>query len=226
VIALLDTSERLEICSRELGAPVGQLFSPLNGFLPQDDLEVCGFDNGSLGRFDAKAFLRKLDRLSDVREICRFVAAPDVVVFGPHGPIGDARRTLETFEYWYPRLCDWPVALVAQDGQENLPIPWDLMAAIFIGGSTKWKLGHHAAAIIKAAKAMGKWVHAGRVNTPARFEYFEELGADSIDGTGLSRYTWMRKRIYESATTPTLFTQERVASSETEGLEEVLDVVA
>jgi hypothetical protein len=205
MIALLDTSHDLAAASAELGCPTGRLFSPLNGFTPDDDLEVCGADNGGFSAFNPDAFMRKLERISEVKHLCKFVACPDVVVIGPHGPVGDARRTLEVFEYWYPRICDWPVALVAQDGQEHLPIPWELISAVFIGGSTKWKLSHHAAAVIKAAKAMGKWVHAGRVNTPARFEYFEALGADSIDGTGLSRYSWMRKDIYEAATKPTLF---------------------
>jgi hypothetical protein len=56
-----------------------------------------------------------------------------------------------------------------------------------------------------------QWVHAGRVNTPGRFEYFESLGADSIDGTGLSRYSWMRERIYENATKPKLFAEATCA---------------
>jgi hypothetical protein len=128
------------------------------------------------------------------------VAAPDVV--------GSARRTLECFEYWRDRLCAWPLALVAQDGLESLDIPWRQITAVFIGGSTAWKMGPHAAQIVKAAKVCGKWVHAGRVNTPGRLEYFEELGADSIDGTGLSRYSWMRARIYAAANQPNLLTEQ------------------
>ena len=30
---------------------------------------------------------------------------------------------------------------------------------------------------------------------PARFDHFEKLGADSIDGSGLARYTHMREAI-------------------------------
>jgi hypothetical protein len=43
------------------------------------------------------------------------------------------------------------------------------------------------------------------VNTPGRFEWAEQLGVDSIDGTGLSRYSWMRERIYENQRAPKLF---------------------
>jgi hypothetical protein len=68
--------------------------------------------------------------------------------------------------------------------------------ALFIGGTDDFKLGKHGAACVKAAKALGKWCHVGRVNTPGRLEYFEELGADSCDGTGLARYSHMRRAIY------------------------------
>ena len=89
-------------------------------------------------------------------------------------------------------LC---LALVAQDGLENFTIPWDDIGAIFIGGSTKWKLSIHVRHIIKAAQALGMWVHIGRVNDPSRFRYFKELGADSVDGSGISQYSWMRERL-------------------------------
>ena len=49
--------------------------------------------------------------------------------------------------------------------------------------STKWN---------SAAQALGKWVHVGRVNHAERWQHFEELGVDSVDGTGLSRYSRMR----------------------------------
>lgn len=55
---------------------------------------------------------------------------------------------------------------------------------------------------------MEKWVHVGRVNTPGRFERFEMLGAHSIDGTGLSRYSWMRERIMQRETEPRMFVEQ------------------
>ena len=122
--------------------------------------------------------------------------------------MGSARRTLEVFDHWKAKLHGWKVALVAQDGQDNLPIPWNEINAIFVGGSTDWKLSIHAEQVIRAAKALDKWVHVGRVNTPARFEYFEKMGADSIDGTGLSRYSWMREAIYKKLKEPSLFYEQ------------------
>lgn len=205
MIALLDTSHDLNEAAAELGCPVEQLLTPLTRFRPQHPDKPFAVDNGSFARFDAAAFLSLLEREKPRRELCRFVAVTDVV--------GSARRTLELFDRWSVRkeLRGWPLALVAQDGQEDLPLPWDEIAAVFVGGTTEWKLSRHAAAVVKAAKALGKWVHVGRVNTPGRFEYFESLGADSIDGTGLSRYSWMRKAIYEAQTRPRLFPKEEAA---------------
>lgn len=199
MIALLDTSHDLKDAEAEIGCTVEQLLTPLTRFTAQNPLGHFAVDNGVFGKkgFNAQAFLSLLDRERPRQKLCRFVAVPDVVAC--------ARRTIECFGHWRYKLSGWPLALVMQDGQEDLDIPWDGIAAVFIGGSTPWKQSKAAADVVRAGKIMGKWVHAGRVNTPARFEYFEELGADSIDGTGLSRFSWMRKRIYEQAIKPSLF---------------------
>jgi len=197
MIAMLDTSEDLEVCEAEIGCPVEQLLTPLTAFRRKRPDAFFAIDNGAFSRFNVAAFTGLLDREKEARQLCRFVAVPDVVA--------SARRTLEVFRHWQYQLTAWPLALVAQDGLEDLDIPWKDIAAIFIGGSTAWKMSKDAADVIKAALAVGKWVHIGRVNTPGRFEYFEDLGAHSIDGSGLARYSWMRERIYRNATRPTLF---------------------
>ena len=118
---------------------------------------------------------------------CLFVAAPDCV--------GNAKRTMELFEQWKPRLAGWPVAYVLQDGQDQVPVPWDEISAIFVGGSTEFKMGLQVMLLIREAQARGKWVHVGRVNTPPRVKWFLDLEVDSIDGTGGSRYSHMREAI-------------------------------
>lgn len=178
---LVDTSDDLDDVARDLGGEVGQLLTPLTCF--ENKGRTFAIDNGAYSTFDANAFLALLKRELPNRERCKFVCCPDVV--------GSARRTLEVFDAWHHRLHGWPVALVAQDGQEALRIPWDMIQAIFIGGSTDWKVSREAVAILKAARILGKWCHVGRVNTPDRLGVFEGL-ADSIDGTGISRYTHMR----------------------------------
>jgi hypothetical protein len=187
VIALLDNGQDLDECAAELGCEVGQLLTPLTRYRLRDPARKWAIDNGFFAQTETDAFLSLLEREKHHREKCLFVTVPDVV--------GSARRTLEVFERWKDRLAGWPLALACQDGQEHLPIPWDDIAAVFIGGSTNWKCSDNAAHIIKAAKALGKWAHAGRVNHGARVDHFEKLGADSYDGTGISRYTHMREAI-------------------------------
>lgn len=184
---MLDTNHDLAECAKQLGHPTEQLFTPLTRYSNRHHDQHFAIDNGAFSRFDRKAFEALLAREKERQHLCRFVAVPDVV--------GSARRTLEVFDYWFPLLGNWPLALVAQDGQEDLPIPWEYLEAVFIGGSTKFKESDAAIQIIKAAKAMDKWVHVGRVNSPDRFEGFLKLGVDSVDGSGIARYTWMRERI-------------------------------
>jgi len=185
MIVLLDTNNGdHDKCADELGGEIGQLLTPLTRRLLRHPTAPWAVDNGAYASFSASMFLSLLERNLQHREHCLFVTVPDVV--------GSARRTLEVFEHWKARLAGWPLALACQDGQEHLPIPWDEIAAVFIGGSTNWKCSPHAAHIISAAKMFDKWVHVGRVNTPGRFDHFEKLGVNSIDGSGVSQYSHMR----------------------------------
>lgn len=187
MIALLDNGQDLDECAAEIGCEVGQLLTPLTRYRLRDAAKPWAIDNGAFAKLDIPAFRALLARELHHRERCLFVTVPDIV--------SSARRTLEVFERWKTELAGWPLALACQDGQEHLPIPWDEIAAVFIGGSTNWKCGNHAAHIIKAAQALGKWVHVGRVNHGERVDHFIKLGADSFDGTGIARYSHMREAI-------------------------------
>lgn len=110
---------------------------------------------------------------------------------------GDARLTAKRFEAWAPGLerRGLPVALVLQDGIEEpamqawLERTWHRLDAVFVGGSTDFKLSEGAAAICREAKSRGKWVHWGRVNTKRRVEYVVGTGAcDSFDGSSFARW--------------------------------------
>jgi hypothetical protein len=198
MIALLDNGQDLDECAAEIGGEVGQLLTPLTRYRLRHPDRPWAIDNGFFAQTEIAAFISLLERESHHRDRCLFVTVPDVV--------GSARRTLEVFEHWKARLEGWKLALACQDGQEHLPIPWNDISAVFIGGSTNFKTGEHATHIIKAAKALEKWVHVGRVNHPARFEHFEKLGVDSIDGTGISRYSHMREAINRRGDSPNFFT--------------------
>jgi hypothetical protein len=191
MIALLDNGQDLASCEDEIGVPVGQLLTPLTRYKLRDPSRPWAIDNGGFKGLDIPAFKALLAREHHRREHCLFVSAPDIVA--------SAQRTLELFQHFAPMLEGWPVALVCQDGQELLPIPWDTIAAVFIGGSTTWKCSLYVEQIIRTAQLLGKWVHVGRVNDPQRFLHFERLGADSCDGTGVARYSHMRRAIAQRA---------------------------
>lgn len=194
MLALLDTSEALDVCAMELGHPVKQLLTPLTGFIRQKEHDEFAIDNGCFKRFERQRFFGLLNRENEHRHLCKFVTVPDVV--------GEALRTMELFEHFHHKMTGWPLALVAQNGLENMRIPWDSIQAIFIGGTDKndgngdWKMSNAARGIVRTAQTLGRWVHVGRVNGPERFyQCLNDWQVDSVDGTGISRYSHMREKI-------------------------------
>ena len=144
-----------------------------------DGLTWCA-DNGCFGKgFDEVQWWKWLQDNARFADTCLFATAPDVV--------GDAQATHDRSAPWLPKIrsLGYPVAYVAQDGLNLLPIPWDDFDVLFIGGSTEWKLGHHVRNIVAEAKRRGKHVHMGRVNSLRRYRYAQAIGCDSVDGTYL-----------------------------------------
>jgi hypothetical protein len=138
-------------------------------------------DNGCFvqsEKYSDEGYLAWLDKLD--RESCLFAAAPDVV--------GDAEKTRDRSYPMLPKIRDlgFKAAFVIQDGETPDQIRWDELDAIFIGGSTEWKLGPIAADIASEAKRRGKWVHMGRVNSFKRMRLAAAIGCDSVDGTYLA----------------------------------------
>lgn len=177
-----NSSERIERASgRHSDLIAGQLLTPLTRYAN------CGgrfaIDNGAFTGFDVDAFQSLLTREVPNRDRCIFVTIPDVV--------GSGRRTLEIWKYRLSIARGWPLALVAQDGMEDLDIPWDELTTLFVGGRDPWKDSQSSLDIVRTAKTLGKWVHVGRVNTARRFRLFAELGADSCDGSGIARFDVM-----------------------------------
>lgn len=206
MIVMLDTSRQSwDEAHTELGSiGIEQLLTPLTRYRLHNPDGYFAIDNGAFSGFDEKAFDSLLKREWERRYQCRFVAVPDVVA--------SARRTAELFDHFWTQLNGWPLAYVCQDGQENVPIPWGEIAAIFIGGSNAFKESQAAIDCIKVAKILGKWVHVGRINTPGRFEAFEQLGVDSCDGTGLARYSHMRTNISNRNSQERLFTTQEMVN--------------
>lgn len=179
----------------------GQLLTPLTRYSNAGG--SFAIDNGAFSRFDLAGFRSLLQREDENKKACLFVTIPDVV--------GNARRTLEVWKRRHKFAPHWPLALVAQDGQEDLEIPWDEMDAIFIGGRDPWKDSQASLDIVKTAKTLGVHVHVGRVNTSKRFRLFADAGADTCDGSGVAMYDHMLDAIVREMTgvpAPTLFDRQ------------------
>lgn len=162
----------------------GLLTTPRSGHTPRTAVALgipWAMDNDAFSGFNATAFISLMRRYKGIPG-CEWVAVPDVV--------GDARSTLKRFHMWKTsvKYMGYKAALVAQDGLEHLPIPWDDFVCLFIGGSTEWKLSSTAARLAKEAKDRGKWIHMGRVNSGIRIRYAQNIGCDSCDGSGYARF--------------------------------------
>lgn len=162
--------------AREAG--VGVLLTPIGcTATPPEGYPWCA-DSGC---FNRKTYVGDAGYLSWLAsmppEACLFATVPDVV--GDH----DATLALWPDLSRQIRKLGYPVAFVAQDGATPATVPWGELDALFVGGSTKWKLSEDAYALIAAAKLAGKWVHVGRVNSRRRLLAMAAAGADSCDGT-------------------------------------------
>lgn len=171
-----------------------------------DRFPAWAADNGCYAAgdaFDADAWLAWLASLPAG---ALFATAPDVV--------GDAAATLDRSASYLPELrrLGFPAALAAQNGLEELSVPWASFDVLFIGGSpecrpcrfvrasvdrrqdcpscgsplAEWKLSAEAHALAQEAHARGKTVHMGRVNTKQRIRLAASWRCDSVDGTLLA----------------------------------------
>ena len=168
-------------------AYIGRLLTPASGnsaSVTAASGQMWAADNGCFSGLDPDRYIRMLDTISsEDKSRLVFVTVPDVVA--------DHHVTRAMFAYWIPALKKrgLPAAFVAQDGADIAGVPWAEISALFIGGSTRWKLGAQSERLIKYAKARGLWVHVGRVNTPERIRHCAALGVDSIDGSQFSRWS-------------------------------------
>lgn len=141
---------------------------------------VYAVDTGCFADPDGFDLTEYLHRLADWRELNGeplFATAPDVV--------GDPVETWKRSEPILPILRDhgYRSAFVAQDGLVEPP-DWDAFDCLFVGGTTTYKLSEVAYRLAAEAKARGKWVHMGRVNSANRYRAAKASGAyDSADGT-------------------------------------------
>ena len=162
---------------------LGCMTTPAQGNqVPDGALYAC--DNGKFGKgwpgaerwFDW--LCRTVERYGP--DLCLWAVAPDVPF--------DAVGTLAESRPWLARIraLGIPAAFAAQDGCENGLLPWDEFDVLFLAGSTEWKVGPIAEQLAREAKARGKDVHMGRVNSRKRLRTADWFGCDSADGTYLA----------------------------------------
>ena len=141
-------------------------------------------DNDCFQGLDEAAYRRLLDHCDYAPVSPSWVSVPDAVA--------DHAETLRLWKVWVSVLLSrgLPPAFVLQDGCTAATVPWSECAAVFVGGTTAWKLGTVARGICAAAKDRGKAVHVGRVNTRRRINRLASWGTvDTIDGTRWLRFS-------------------------------------
>lgn len=174
--------------------PLGVLVQPLTEkYLEGGALYPwAGVDNGCFtpsgqARFDLDDYLALAVAARETwGDALLFVTAPDVAF--------DWEKTLKASLPVLPliraALPDaYVAALVLQDGATVQNLPWGEFDALFIGGSTEWKVGEVARQITAEANRRGKWVHMGRVNSGHRLAIAHSMGVGSVDGTYLLHAT-------------------------------------
>lgn len=113
-----------------------------------------------------------------------WVVAPDIVAGGT--------ASLDLSMSWLPQLLNLSrmVLIAVQDGM----VPNDVRGVvgqsvgIFVGGSTAWKLSS-LRMWGQLAREQACHMHVGRVNTARRIRLCQDAGADSFDGTSVTRFS-------------------------------------
>lgn len=203
------TSTVARLQHTELGNHLGVLHTAQNGNRMAINDLPWALDNSAFSNPDDTKFW---NRAIDVWDLMTYhppiwIAVPDVV--------GDHAATLDRFYGWLDTWqCEldyipFPLAFVLQNGATVDSIPWELIAAVFVGGDDVFKL-KDCHDLVDAAKAMGKLVHIGRVNTLSRIEYAFDIGADTVDGSGFSMFAESNleralRRIQTLTVSPRLF---------------------
>ena len=175
----LATSSSPDIDAAMSDGLLGRVCTPAGG--TREKRGAWCADNGAFSdKWDADKWWAFLVRNAPDAASCLFAALPDIV--------GDWEGTLVRSMPWVSqvRALGYPVAIVLQDGATPETVPWGRIDAVFVGGSTEWKLGLQARRIVAEAKRRGLWAHMGRVNSERRLRYAKHIGCDSADGTYLS----------------------------------------
>jgi len=178
----------------------GMLFTPNRRKCNPEPYALAGIpfaaDNDCYnGGLDAPAWVKMLADLMGYDPL--FVVCPDVV--------GSHALTLQEWDWWSGTIhaCGFRAAFVLQDGILSwAEVPADA-DAVFVGGTDAFKFSQTSRCIVAKAKAHGRYVHIGRVNSLRRIADANAMGADSFDGSSVSKW-WdvYAKRFATAASQP------------------------
>ena len=164
--------------------PGGAFWSPLRARFRTEGFRYA-LDNGAWTAFQkGQAFNEaKFERaFAKLGAGADFVVAPDIVAGGV--------ASLRVTERWLPKLGAARLVLVpAQNGMvaDDVRPLLGPRVGIFLGGDTEWKLATMRA-WGELARDVGCYYHVGRVNSRRRIRMCHEAGADSFDGTSVTKY--------------------------------------
>jgi len=152
---------------------IGWLLNPKQWQVPPFYVKYA-IDNGCFKEWNEERFYYMLRRATLVHKPL-WVVVPDVVA--------DAENTLKRWHEHKDKVSafGYNLAFACQDGHEPQDVPKETHCC-FIGGSTEWKIKN-----AEKFKGVAKLLHIGRVNTINRLTWAEQIGADSVDGTGFFR---------------------------------------
>lgn len=161
---------------------VGVLMSPsYMKWVPIDPWMPLALDNDAFTAWrdkkpwDEAAWLKMLNFVAMTGAKPMWAAVPDVVT--------NRHETLESWKRHKDEILKrgWSAAFCVQDGMTPDDVP-DQAAVVFVGGSDEWKL-----------RNLPMWtsnfprVHCARINAVEVIEKCEQLGCESVDGTGWFR---------------------------------------
>lgn len=169
-------------------------------------------DNGAFSTFvqgapfDENAFLSIFPRFAKSPR-CDWVVVPDI----PEGGATSLQFSAEWLKRIRGREFSYRGALLlaVQDGMEKKQVErilrTDSRLGIFVGGSSDFKFNFLPVARSIASELGGRYLHVGRVNTAHRIRYCARYGADSFDGTSVTRYSVTMSKLDSARREQTLF---------------------
>jgi hypothetical protein len=147
--------------------------------------------------FDEHAFEVAIERLGERAD---WLVLSDIVMGG--------MASLDYLLKWLDRLRGMPcrMLIAVQNGMQVDDVVSFLSPAvgIFIGGSTEWK-EQTAHVWGSVARRRHCYLHVGRVNSARRIRICAAAGANSFDGTSVSRYAKTLPRLDRATRQPDMF---------------------